>query len=465
MNLSKKFRKYKTLYLTGVFLASLLASSFFVSSQARAETLREALLAAWQTNPQLQAARQGFFSASTDVQTAFAEWLPQADLRVEYGLNQINSTLLGGQGAQSGSPTNTPSGTGEFRNTRNPWSASIGVTQNIFRGGQIIGRFKQAQSLREASYGDLLSTEQTVLLNAATAYFNLLRDKAIVRLNGNNVGIFRERLLETRNRFRVGEGTRTLIAFAEARLSNAKTMLAAAQERYVAAQLAYQRVIGHEPDRLVLPRLPRLPRTRDEVLGLARQNHPALIASRERYKVARLAKITAYGLFLPSFSVEARYLQGEELSDQTDQTTNLSVTGRVSLPIFRGGSSFATVRKAAHEAERARFILLDQTRQVDEAVANAWQGLRTARTQISSATEEVRARRIALDGVRQEQLLGTSTFLDSLDAAQDFLNAQVSLVTAQRDERAVAYNLLATAGLLTAEKLQLKKATKKQGKK
>ena len=450
MNFSKKFRKYKTLYLTGVFLASL-----FASSQAMAETLREALLAAWQTNPQLQAARQGFFSASTDVQTAFAEWLPQADLRVEYGLNQTNGEL-----------TNPPPNTGrDFDSTRNPWSASIGVTQNIFRGGQIIGRFKQAQSLREASYGDLLSTEQTVLLNAATAYFNLLRDRAIVRLNRNNVGIFRERLLETRNRFRVGEGTRTLIAFAEARLSNAKTMLAAAQERYVAAQLAYQRVIGHEPDRLVLPRLPRLPRTRDEVLGLARQNHPVLIASRERYKVARLAKITAYGLFLPNFSVEARYTQGEELSDQTDQTTNLSVTGRVSLPIFRGGSSFATVRKAAHEAERARFILLDQTRQVDEAVANAWQGLRTARTQIASATEEVRARRIALDGVRQEQLLGTSTFLDSLDAAQDYLNAQVSLVTAQRDERAVAYNLLATAGLLTAEQLKLKQAPKRQIKK
>ena len=450
MNFSKKFRKHNILYLMGIFLTSL-----FVSSQAEAETLREALLAAWKTNPQLQAARQGFFSASTDVQTAFAEWLPQADLRVEYGLNQTNGEL-----------TNPPPNTGrDFDSTRNPWSASIGVTQNIFRGGQIIGRFKQAQSLREASYGDMLSTEQTVLLNAATAYFNLLRDKAIVRLNGNNVSIFRERLLETRNRFRVGEGTRTLIAFAEARLSNAKSMLAAAQERYVAAQLAYQRVIGHEPRRLVLPRLPRLPRTREAVLGLARQNHPVLIASRERYKVARLAKITAYGLFLPNFSVEARYLQGEELSDQTDQTTNLSVTGRVSLPIFRGGSSFATVRKAAHEAERARFILLDQTRQVDEAVANAWQGLRTARIQISSATEEVSARRIALDGVRQEQLLGTSTFLDSLDAAQDYLNAQVSLVTAQRDERAVAYNLLATAGLLTAEKLQLKKAAKKQGKK
>ena len=170
MNLSKKFRKYKILYLTGVFLTSLLVSSFFVSSQARAETLREALLAAWQTNPQLQAARQGFFSASTDVQTAFAEWLPQADLRVEYGLNQTNSTLLG-QGPESGAPTGSPGGTGEFRNTRNPWSASIGVTQNIFRGGQIIGRFKQAQSLREASYGDMLSTEQTVFAQCGDGLF------------------------------------------------------------------------------------------------------------------------------------------------------------------------------------------------------------------------------------------------------------------------------------------------------
>ncbi len=440
--------KRSTIYGLQLFVVSL-----FICSHAQAETLREALLEAWKTNPQLQAARQGFFSASTDVQTAFADWLPQADLRVEYGVNQTN-----GEFSSSSAPSSTqgPSGSGDFDFTRNPWSASISVTQNIFRGGQIIGRFRQAQYAREASYGDLLATEQMVLLNAATAYFNLLRDEAIVRLNRNNVGVFRERLLETRNRFRVGEGTRTLIAFAEAQLSNARTMLASAEERYVAAQLAYRRVIGRDPrGKLILPRLPRLPGNKEEVFALARKNHPVLLAARERYNVARLAKITAYGLFLPSVSLEAQYAQGEELSDSTNKTTNLSVTGRVALPIFRGGSSFATIRKAAHEAERARFGLLDQTRQIDEMVANAWQGLRTARAQIASATEEVRARRIALAGVRQEQRLGTGTFLDSLDAAQDYLNAQVSLVTAQRDERAIAYNLLATAGLLTAKRLKL----------
>ena len=450
MRTSNKKKKCKKIYkLNGLWL---FVVSLFIVSGAQAETLQEALLAAWKTNPQLQAARQGFFSASTDVQTAFAEWLPQADFRVEYGVNQTN-----GEFSNSSAPSGTQdaSGSGDFDFTRNPWSASIGITQNIFRGGQIIGRFRQAQSQREASYGDLLATEQMILLNAATAYFNLLRDEAIVRLNRNNVEIFRERLLETQNRFRVGEGTRTLIAFAEAQLSNAQTMLAAAQERYVAAQLAYRRVIGHDPGKLVLPKLPKLPSSKEQVLASARANHPMLIGARERQNVANLARITAYGLFLPSVSLEAQYAQGEELSDNTDKTTNLSVTGRVALPIFRGGASYATVRKAAHEAERARFNLQDQTRQVDEMVANAWQGLRTARAQIASASEEVRARRIALAGVKQEQQLGTSTFLDSLDAAQDLLNAQVDLVTAQRDERAIAYNLLATAGILTARRLNL----------
>ena len=227
-------------------------------------------------------------------------------------------------------------------------------------------------------------------------------------------------------------------------MSAAQTELAAARADLVAAQAAYLRVVGRKPiGALRFARLPVLPRSKDQVKALARQNHPSLISARERYNTASTAKTAAYGLFLPSLSVEGVYTRSGEQSDQIDSATSLAVNGRLNMPIYRGGASFASVRKAAHEAERARFNLIDQERQIDEMVTNAWQGLRTARAQIISASQQVKASKIALDGIRQQQSLGTGTFLDALDSEQSYLDAQVSLVTARRDEYVAAYRLLA----------------------
>ena len=409
----------------------------------QAEGLRDALITAWRTNPQLLAAWQSFHSGSADVQTAFSEWLPQADLKLEYGINRSSNVLADGKNLSS---------------KLNPWSMALTVKQNIFRGGQIIANVSQARSAREAVFGDLLSAEQNILLSAATAYFNLMRDLAIVELNENNLSIFRKKLVETRNRFQVGEGTRTLVAFAEAGVSAAQTLLASARAQKVASQAAYRKVIGRDPiGRLSFPPLPKLPKNIATARSFALKNHPALKTARQYFNIASSAKTAAYGLFLPTISVEGRYMRGDELSTQTNEITNLSVTGRVSVPLYKGGSSFASVRKAAHEARRAHFSLLDTTRQIDENLANAWQGLIRARAQIKSATEEVRARKIALSGIRQQERLGTSTFLDSLDAEQDYLNAKVQLASARRDEHVLAYNLLASIGLLNAKNLNLSK--------
>ena len=437
MNLPKAGKRFQ------IFAAIFLLSA----SGGKAESLEEAMFAAWQTNPQLLATRQGFLSISTDVQSAFADWLPQADLALRYGASQSVTELA--------QPTNNQR---RISDRQNPWSARMTVTQNIFRGGRIIAGVAQARSNREAAYGDLISAEQLVLLSVATAYFDLLRDEAVVRLRQNNVSVLRNRLSQTRNRFRVGEGTRTLVAFAEARVSAARTQLAAAQADLVASQAAYLRVVGRKPiGRLRFARLPAVPKSRDQVRQSARQNHPALISARERYNTANTAKTAAYGLFLPTLSVEGVYTQSGEQTAQIDSSTSLSINGRFNLPIYRGGRSFASVRKASHEAERARFNLIDQERQIDEMVTNAWQGLRTARAQIISASEQVKASKIALDGIRQQQSLGTGTFLDSLDSEQAYLDAQVSLVTARRDEYVAAYGLLSASGLLTAERLNLER--------
>lgn len=435
--------KQKTLVKT----IGLLIAVFIFPHHLKGETINETLESAYRTNPQLLASRQSYLSASTDVQLAFSEWLPQVNLQLEYGINKSFSMF------------NEPNNRGEISasSNTNPWGASIIVNQNIFRGGQIIANVSSSRSATSAAFGDLLVTEQNILLASATAYFNLVRDSAIVRLSRNNVSILKKRLAETRNRFKVGEGTRTLIAFAEARVGSAKTQLANAEAQLVAAQTSYERIIGRKPTgRLGFSKLPNLPKSKEQAQQSALKNHPQLLAARERYNVFATAKTAAYGLFLPSVSVEGVYTKGEELNSQTSSSTNLSVKGKLSMPLYRGGANFATVRKAAYEAERARFVLLDQTRQINEVVFNAWQSLKTARAQISSTTQQIKANRIALNGIRQQQSLGTSTFLDSLDAEQEYLNAQVLLETARRDEQVAAYSLLAASGQLLAKQLKFK---------
>ncbi len=428
------------------------AGAAMSASSAAAQTLKEALLHAHQTNPTLQAEIAQRRAAATGITRSWSSWLPSITAGADYGAARTESAaLLSPQGG--GAPARR-----ETSSTREPWGYDFSLSQNLYAGGASYSGSSQARHLSAAAGQTLRQTAQQVLLDAATAYFNVLRDQAIVELNENNITVLRRQMEATRQRFTVGEITRTDVAQSESRLSGARSTLAGARAGLTASRSFFARVIGREAENLSFTPLPPLPKNRGSALEYARANHPSLLASRARFLAARAARGVARAAFLPSVNLDARYRYGEEPAETVLESESSSFTARVNVPLFRGFASWAGYREASHLVARARFQRREAERRVDEGVVNGWDALEAARARIVSTTEQERASRIAYEGVRQEASVGSRTTLDVLDAQQELLNAQVALASSRREAQVAAYRLLSATGLLNARHLGLEKA-------
>ncbi len=416
---------------------------------ASAESLVDALSAAYQSNPDLQGQRAQQRATDEQVPQALSGWRPTVQAQGTYGAYRDRANL------------STPAGQSITSHTR-PLTGSVTLSQNLFAGGRTVNATKQAEFAVEAGQNSLLSAEQTTLLNAVAAYMDVVRDQGVVELNKNNVEVLKRQLEATQDRFRVGELTRTDVAQSEARLSGAKTSLRQAEAQLTASRAAYGRVVGHAPAMLEKPiPAPNLPQSEEQARMAAEHNNPDLLAARASEASSRSAVLVAKGALLPSFDVQAQYQYARDPSSsglssaQIHSTDESSVVGVLTIPLYQGGSEYSQVRAAKEQASAALLQISSVQRQVDEAVQNAWEQLRAAQSNIISSQEQVRANEIALEGVKQEEQVGSQTILDVLNADQELLNARVTLVSAQRDEAVAEYNLLAATGQLTARQLQL----------
>jgi outer membrane protein len=299
-----------------------------------------------------------------------------------------------------------------------------------------------------------------VLFDAVTAYMNVIRDEAILRLNQNQVDVLRQQLRATKDRFRVGELTRTDTAQAEARLARSDSGRIAAEGTLSNSREAYRRVVGQLPGTLVEPALPVLPTSVDEAIDVAAKENPQLRAAQFIEKSSQFDVKTAKGSVLPSVDAVAGVSRSDRsnLGNQSfgsSASTNASIGAQVNIPLYQTGAEYARVRQAKQLASQRQIEINVATRQVEEQVHNAWELMRTARANIVAQQSAVSANAVALEGVRQELTVGSRTTLDVLDAQQEYLNAQVLLVQAKRDAAVAAYGVLASVGRLDAQALKL----------
>ena len=302
----------------------------------------------------------------------------------------------------------------------------------------------------------LMSVEQATLFNAVQAYMNVIRDQGVVELNRNNVDVLQRQLEATTDRFRVGELTRTDTAQAEARLSLAKSNLTGAEAQLTASRAFYERVVGQMPGTLEKPPVVAgLPETEEDARSVAEKNNPTLQSARYAEQANREAISVAKGALLPSVDIQAQYQYGRDPSLTVRDVEESSILGVLTIPLYQAGVEYSQVREAKELHNQSRLQVAAAMREVDEAVRNAWNQLRSSRASIVSNQEGVNASEIALEGVRQESEVGARTTLDVLNAEQEYLNARVSLVSAERDLAVAEYGLLAAMGQLTARNLQL----------
>ncbi len=420
----------------------------------RADTLLGALALAYQNNPQLNSQRAILRQTDETVPQALSGYRPTITATATAG-EQYQDTL-----SKSVSPTNPNQAVyTESHFNFAPRTVGITASQTLYNGFRTANRTRQAESQVSAARETLRLIEQTVLLNAATAYMNLLRDEAILELQRNNVRVLQEQLRQTRDRFNVGEVTKTDVAQAESRLAAGQSQLLVAQSNYTTSKATYRQVIGVEPGKLS-PASPvdRLsPRTLPAAVAQGRAQNPTVTAAMFGVDVAALQVKISEGALYPTVTVNANAQQNWEVQfPQQLRQFSTSLIGQISVPLYQGGTEYATIRQSKETLGQKRLDLETARDQIQANVVQAWGQLEAAKATIESSQAQVTAAEVALNGVREEARVGQRTTLDVLNAQQELVNARVALVTAQRDRVVASYTLLSSVGNLSAVALGLK---------
>ena len=425
-----------------------------VGGGAGSATMESALIDAYRNNPQLNAQRSATRATDENVPTALSGYRPRVSGTASL-TEQYLDTLTKGQTA-AGTPVYTQT-TGAVA----VQNYGLTATQTLFNGFQTANRTRQAEGQVFSARETLRTTEQNVLLNAATAYMNLLQTAAILELQRSNVNVLEVTLRQTRDRFAAGEVTRTDVAQAESRLAAGRSQLALAESNYVTAQAQYLQVIGVPAPARQAPAAPvdRLsPPTLQGAIARGRTEHPLITTAMFNVDVAVYQVKIAEGALSPTLAAVGNVQKGFGSTNSLSvlETLSASVAAQLSVPIYSGGAEYSAIRQAKETVGQRRLDLDTARDQVQSAVTQAWGQLDAAKAQILATQAQVTAAEVALNGVREEARVGQRTTLDVLNAQQDLVNARVALVTAQRDRVVASYSVLAATGALSPQILGLK---------
>lgn len=413
---------------------------------ARADTIEAALVRAYQSNPQLNAQRAAVRVTDENVPQALSGYRPKIAVTASAGYQYSDVTSAGG------------GLTGRAHGDQIPRAVGATITQTLYNGQQTANRTRAAEGQVSAAREGLRVLEQSVLLAAATIYMDYLRDAAIVEVQKSNTRVLDQTLKQTRDRFNVGEVTRTDVAQSEARLAAGRTQERAAEATLNTTRSNYRRIIGNEPSALA-PGSPVdrfLPSSLARAVSAALVENPNVTASMYGIDVSYLQVKVAEGALFPTVTLQVGAQQAYEQQISIPRQFVASAIAQVSVPIYQGGGEYSLIRQSKETLAQQRLALEQVRDQTRATVVQAWGQLVAAKSQVSSAQAQVRASEIALNGVREEAKAGQRTTLDVLNAQQDLVNARVALVTAQHDRVVASYAVLSAIGRLSPQVLKLK---------
>ncbi len=420
------------------------AIALLLITPASAENLTEALAKAYQTNPQLNAERARQRATDENVPSALSGYRPQIIASLGAGMQAIRNLL----------PDNTIQTA-----TLKPWTIGVTVTQTLFNGFRTANSVRVAELQVKSGREALRNVGQGVLLDAITAYTNVLANQALVAAQKANVDFLSQTLDITNKRLNAGDVTPTDTAQAEARLSRGRADLNAAEVNLAVSEATYAQVVGNAPSRLgpASPVDRLLPRSREDAMSLAMQGNPAVLAAGFDVDVATTTIKVAEGALLPTVTVQGSASRSRA-SDQTlgsAGTDQASIVGQIAAPIYDGGLAAAQTRQSKELAAQSRLVLDQVRNQSRTAAIAAWVSNEGAKIAVSASESEVRAAEIALKGVSREAQGGQRTTVDVLNSQQDLILARARLIGAQRDRVIASYTLLSAIGRLDVKTLGL----------
>lgn len=405
---------------------------------AGAETLADAMIAAYRNSALLDQNEAVLRSADEDVATAVSTLRPVLAYSATAGWQRAEiDTLLGPD-------------------------VSEGLAASLALSAELVlydfGRSKVGIAIAKesvlATREALIQAEQQVLLSAVSAYVDVRFAQEVVALRQSNFRLITQELRAANARFEVGETTKTDVAFAEARLAGSRAALAAAEGQLLVAREAYKAATGDYPgDLAALPSLPKLPAGLEAAQEVARATHPLIHQAQHLLALAELQVDMAKAGMKPTLGASA------SVSINQDQQQTETVGIALSQTLYAGGRLASTLRKAIAGKDGARAGLQQTSVGVIEQVGMAWANLAVATAQIAASDQQIEAAQAAFDGVKEQADAGAKTTLDVLDAEQELLDARNARLEAEAQRYVLTYQVLSTLGLLTVEHLQLGIAT------
>ncbi len=429
MNLNSSFNR--------ILRPATLIGALLVAPALQAQSLEDAMVLTYTSNPTLLAARAGLRAVDESISQALSGWRPtvQGQANLAYQRSETNVTSF---------------------DTTHPHSYNFSVTQPIYSGGQTVAQTSQADNLILAQRQSLITSEQQVLLNAVTSYMGVVLAYSVLDLAISNEERLSRQLEATEDRFRVGEVTRTDVSQARARFANSQAERVQAEGDLIAQMATFEEVIGTRPANLTRPgALVGLPDSLDEALGVALDGNPAILQARASELAAQDGIDVQIADLLPDLNLVGSYTRNEDISGVISRQDNVSLVAQLTIPFYQAGFESSQIRESYQSAAQSRMLVSESLRAVEADVVSAWQGLATSRAEIAAFTEEVNANTVALEGTEREAQVGERTVLDILDAEQELFQSQINLAVAERDEVVASYTLQATLGRLTAEYLRL----------
>ncbi len=423
-----------------------------MGTPAWADTLREALALAYQTNPTLLAQRASQRALDESIVQARAGLRPNINLSANSSYSRVDSKGGGSRDINGdGIPDIVTGGVSESDSV----NASIGLSQTLYSGGRIGHGINVAEANVRGGRENLRAIEQQVLISVIQAYVDVQRDMEILRIRQDNLGVLRRQLDESSARFEVGEITRTDVAQSESRLAQSEADLANAQAQLSVSRASYAAVVGQAPTNLETPPpLPGLPTDFDAALEIGLNENPNVLSAEYGLRAAEARVAQARAEYRPSARLTSSYGGSDDLSSfDLTQRTSFQAGASISIPLFTGGLNASRVAQALEQANAAQIGVEGERRNVLQSVSSAYAQAISARATLTAGNEAVRAATVAAEGVRQEAQVGLRTTLDVLNQELELRSAEVTLASARRNEYVAQANLLAAMGRLEGQDL------------
>ena len=423
-----------------VFMGIIISPIF--NLEAKESQLTIALMAAYQSNPSLLAKRAGLRAADEQVPAAFSNWRPDVSLTADLGyVDSLNTNSSGTAREQ----------------WRNSQSWGIDVSQSLYRGGRTFLSIEKAENNILSERADLMDTEQTIFLEVISAFIDVFREQEVLKLKKNNESVLVRQLEATKDRFTVGEITRTDVNQAEARLAQARADRIKSKGDLKVFRATYLSVVGNPAPEIFseVKMLTGLPKTKEEALNIAAVKSPKVISAEYKRLAAINSAEEVVGQLLPELKLTGSWDRAFEGSSEQGRIDTAKVSLGLTVPIYQKGAVYSSVRKARQEVSQKSFSVDVERRGAIKLVTKSWESLVSARAQVVSFKSQIEANITALEGVQREASVGSRTVLDVLDAEQEMLDARVAHIGARRDELVAAYELKAALGELTVKGMGL----------